>query len=75
MVGGWGGARSWLEPEHGNEAERCDAQLNISFYGRALCSVAHGQSKRSAKAGLILLSRSSVNQIPLRSRSDITFLQ
>ncbi len=51
--------------------ERCDAQLNILLCGRALLSVAHGQSKRSANVPLTL----TVNQIPLRSGFDIKCLQ
>ncbi len=44
-------------PEHVNEAEQCDAQLNISLCGRALRSVAHGQSKRSANVPLTLTGK------------------
>ncbi len=40
-----------------HEHVRCDAQLNITLCGRALRSVAHGQSKRSANVSL------AVNQI------------
>ncbi len=39
-------------PEHMSEEERCDAQLNIPLCGRALRSVAHGQSKSSANVPL-----------------------
>ncbi len=49
-------------------AKRSNAQLNIPLCGRALRSVAHGQSK-------YFRSRSPVNQIPLRSRSHIKCLQ
>ncbi len=51
--------------------ERCDTQLNIPLWGRALLSVVHGQSKRSANVPLTL----TVNQIPLRSGFDIKCLQ
>ncbi len=44
-------------PEHVCEAAQCDAQLNISLCGRALRSVSHGQSKRSANVPLTLTGK------------------
>ncbi len=57
--------------EHVSEAEKCDAQLNIPFVG------VHSSQSLTAKANapLMFRSRSPVNQIPLRSRSDIKCLQ
>ncbi len=45
--------------EHVSEAERCDAQLNILLCVRALLSVAHSQSKRSANVPLTLSGKTS----------------
>ncbi len=52
-------------PEHVREAERCDAQLNIPLYVRALRSVAHSQSKRSANIPLTLTGKPNHTQITL----------
>ncbi len=43
--------------EHVSEAERRDTPLNIPLCGRALRSVAHGQSKRSANVSLTLTGK------------------
>ncbi len=53
-------------PEHVSEAEKCDAQLNIPLCGRALLSVAHGQSKRSANVPLTFTGKPNPAQITLR---------
>jgi len=67
---GGGMKRAVFRSEPVSEAKQCDAQLDIPLCGRALRSVAHGQSN----ALLMFHSRSPVNQIPLRSRTDITFI-
>ncbi len=51
--------------EHVSEAEQCDAQLNIPLCGRALHSVTHGQSKRSANVPLTLTGKPNPAQITL----------
>ncbi len=48
-----------------SEVERCDAPLNIPLCGRALRSVTHGQSKRSANVPLTLTGKPNPAQIPL----------
>ncbi len=50
-------------PEHVSEAERCDAQLNITLFERALRSVVHGQSKRSVNVPLTLTAKPNPAQI------------
>ncbi len=54
-----------FQPEHVSEAERCDAQLNYPLCGRALRSVAHGQSKHSANVPLMLSGKPNPTQIML----------
>ncbi len=53
------------QPEHVSEAERRDTPLNIPLCGRVLCSVAHGQSKRSANVPLTLTGKPNPAQITL----------
>ncbi len=48
-----------------SEAERRDTPLNIPLCGRALRSVAHGQSKRSANDPLTLTGKPNPAQITL----------
>ncbi len=52
-------------PEHVSEAERRDTPLKIPLCGRALRSVAHGQSKRSANVPLTLTGKPNPAQITL----------
>ncbi len=62
-------ARNFTPPpfrsEHVSEVERCDAQLNIPLCVCVLRSVAHGQSKRSANAPLMLTGKPNPAQITL----------
>ncbi len=53
------------ESEHVSEAERRDTPLNIPLCGRALRSVAHGQSKHSANIPLTLTGKPNPAQITL----------
>ncbi len=46
-----------------SEAERCETQLNIPLCVRAQRSVAHGQSKRSAKVPLTLTGKPNPAQM------------
>ncbi len=50
-------------PEHVSEAERRDTPLNIPLFGRALRSVAHGQSKHSTNIPLTLTGKPNPAQI------------
>ncbi len=56
-----------MQPEHVSESER----FNILLCVCALCSVVHGQSKRSANVLLTLTGKPN----PLRSHAHITCLQ